>query len=155
MSIDRQKLVALAVSKVGRPYGYGSKWALSEPSPTGAVDCSGFIRWLYARSAGIVLPDGSYNQYDATDPCQDPLPGDVGFFRNSDGLIDHVGMIANDEYMVEARGEPFNHVILRPRSKWEAWPEFTGYRRFKAVCSCSTESAVPQTKPPLPPSSTP
>jgi cell wall-associated NlpC family hydrolase len=133
--VDRSALIKLALSKLGTPYLFGGKWPLnSDDTGSQGIDCSGFVRWCYARSNNIILPDGSYSQYDASDPCDDPLPGDVAFFRNADsGDIDHVGMVANDEYMVEARGKPFNQVILRPRAKWEAWPEFTGYRRFKVL----------------------
>lgn len=76
--------------------------------------------------------------YDVTIPTDNPIPGDVGFFGlDIAGIVDttkihHVG-IYNSSDVIEARGEPYNQVILRPSLKWEYWKEFTGWRRFKEV----------------------
>lgn len=133
MQLDRKLLIDLARQHLGAPYFLGAKWPLDKTAPQGPIDCSGFVRWLYKQASGILVPDGSYHQYDASEPVLAPLPGDLGFFRDHMGVIDHVGLIADDQDMIEARGEPFHKVLLRPRAKWEAWPLFTGYRRFRSV----------------------
>lgn len=130
MPLDRDRLVKLAVSKVGQPYRFGAKWKLSEPEARGNIDCSGFTRWAYYQ-CGVEIPEGSQAQYDFCVPVVSPERGDLGFFF-SDGSkksINHVGIIADDQYMVEARGKPFNEVILRPRSNWEKYDLFAGFRR--------------------------
>ncbi len=128
--IDRQKIVKVALERLHRPYSFGAKWPLNNMNPQGPIDCSGFVRWCYWRG-GLTIPDGSSAQFDATVATDNPIPGDLGFFRNEQG-IHHVG-IYNSSDVIEARGEPYNQVILRPSTKWEAWPEFTGWRRLKEV----------------------
>ena len=132
-SKDRKKIIDEATAKLTRPYKLGAKWDIYDESPQGPIDCSGFVRWCYWRGASKLIRDGSMQQYEDTVKIADkPKIGDVGFFKNgATGLIHHVGMIYSDTEMIEARGDKYNMVITRPRIKWEAWPEFTGYRRFK------------------------
>lgn len=130
---DRQNIVDVAVSFLGRPYKLGAKWDIyGIQDPKGPIDCSGFVRYCYWRGASKLIRDGSMQQFEDTEETDGPKIGDVAFFRGqTSGLIHHVGMIADDKQMIEARGEPYNKVIYRPRSKWENWEEFTGYRKFK------------------------
>lgn len=110
------------------PYKYGAKWDLKAKNPVGPVDCSGFVRWVYFQN-GILIPDGSANQYAATKPTDNPQRGDLGFFKHEDsGRIYHVGILYSPEWVIEARGEPYNMVLTRPRAKWEAYHRFTGWR---------------------------
>ena len=128
--LDRERLIKLAVSRLGNPYRFGAKWRLSNPDDRGNIDCSGFTRWLYYQ-AGVSIPEGSQAQYEGSVPVAIPLKGDLGFFWSSEDkkIVNHVGLIADEEYIIEARGKPYNEVILRPRAKWEAYSLFTGYRR--------------------------
>lgn len=130
MGLDRVKLIEVAKARLYSPYRLGAKWALDNLNPQGPVDCSGFVRWCYWR-AGLTIRDGSEQQFEDTDLTTSPLPGDLGFFRK-DGLIHHVG-IYNSADVIEARGEPYNQVILRPSAKWETFDQFTGWRRIKGV----------------------
>ena len=115
---------------LGRPYLLGAKWRQDDPSPTGPIDCSGFVRWLYSR-IGLNIPDGSYDEILACHKdVAKPQIGDLGFFKNAQGVVDHVGMVYDEYLMIEARGEPYNEVITRPRSKWEAYALFTGYYTY-------------------------
>ncbi len=130
MSLNRTAALFAAHAQLGKPYLFGAKWNPANPTPNGPIDCSGLVIWTYGQG-GVIMPDGSYNQFQQCDSCDDPLPGDLGFFRSEAGEIDHVGIVYDDENMIEARGAPFNAVILRPRIKWEEWPRFTGYMRAR------------------------
>jgi hypothetical protein len=60
------------------------------------------------------------------------LDGDLGFFIKMNGLPYHVGMVFGKE-VLEARGEPYNKVIARPRKAWEAYKSFRGWYRVKGA----------------------
>jgi len=125
---NKEAILACAYKAIGRPYLFGAKWALADKDPQGPIDCSGFVRWCYWQG-GLTIGDGTYHQHLSTEPCDDPRPTDLGFFLR-DGLPYHVGMLYDNESVVEARGDKFNAVIMRPRAKWEAWKGFSGWRRM-------------------------
>jgi len=88
-----ERAVDFAVDQVGVPYRWGGE------SPSNGFDCSGLVRWAYAR-VGVDLPHSSYALYGqgrrvATSQLE---PGDVLFF---DGL-GHVGLYVGDGKMVHA-----------------------------------------------------
>lgn len=114
----------------GMPYKFGAKWKLNDPKPTGPIDCSGFVRWVYFQN-DILIPDGSWNQYDTTAPTESPRPGDLGFFLR-DSRVYHVGILYSDKWVIEARGNPYNKVITRPRANWEAYERFSGWRTYRS-----------------------
>lgn len=129
MPENKQEILDHAFLALGRPYLFGAKWALADDEPKGPVDCSGFIRWCYHKG-GLVIPDGSFYQYRATEPVDGvPAPTDLAFFLR-EGTPHHVGMLFDNDWVIEARGEPYNKVIRRPRKKWEAFHEFSGWRRL-------------------------
>lgn len=126
--VDVDFMLHEAGRMLGRPYLLGAKWPLDAQDPVGPIDCSGFVRWVYSRG-GLSLPDGSYNQVNMCKPVanKDAEPGDLAFFKAGNGTIDHVGIVYDAHLMIEARGNPYNEVITRPRSKWEAYELFAGY----------------------------
>ena len=140
--VDWSALKTYALQQLGVPYLFGAKPGFDEVYPR-AFDCSGYVRWVYGQ-IGIELPEGSQDQYDLTISLGNALPqlGDVGFFL-ANGVTHHVGMLLTELEVIEARGyEPAleaegiktNQVIIRPRTNWELWREFSGWRRFKALC---------------------
>lgn len=140
--IDREELIRAAQGRLGSIYGFGSKWNLKDGNPKSPIDCSGFVRWCWAQ-VGILIPDGSTEQFAACKLMSNPLPGDLGFFKKegTDAEMHHVGMLMDDTKVIEARGKMIDfhgddigeHVILRPRAKWEAWKDFIGWMRPYAV----------------------
>lgn len=102
-------LDALLARHTGGPYGYGSKWPLSNPAPTGPVDCSGFIRWgLY--QLGVAFPDGSWNQLAACRKAGTVIPV-AQAIRTPGALLfvgpngeHHIAASRGDKTTVEARG---------------------------------------------------
>jgi len=82
--------VAWALSQIGTPYVWGGE------SPGVGFDCSGLVQAAY-RVAGVALPRVAQDQYDATPklPPEEPLaPGDLVFFGDGPGAVDHVGIYA-------------------------------------------------------------
>ena len=128
--IDWNKFRSALLEQLDKPYKFGAKWPLGDPNPQGPLDCSSLSRWAYSR-VGIYIPEGSTAQFLASHPVDIAALGDLGFFRNDKG-IHHVGILLGDE-VIDARGDPYNKVITRPRAKWEAWKEFTGWHRPDAV----------------------
>lgn len=126
-----QAVVDVGMPMRGRLYLFGSKWDPLNPSPAGPIDCSGLSRWCYYQGTALLIPEGSQAQYDSSDACPSPLNGDLGFF-GAGGRIHHVGILAG-QFVLEARGDNYGQVILRPRAIWEAWHEFTGWRRLWIV----------------------
>ena len=128
-----QSVVDAGMQMQTRPYLFGAKWPLDNPNPPGPIDCSGFVRWCYYQGAALTIPDGSWGQYSESQPIPAPLNGDIGFFKHQiGGEVHHVGILAG-QLVLEARGDNYGCVILRPRAAWEAWREFTGWRRLNIV----------------------
>lgn len=101
-----------------------------------AFDCSELAERGWAE-VGVKVPDGCVNQMPATRAlaaAETRLVGDVRFFQKPGAAPHHVILDFGDgKNVIEARGEPFNAVILRPVAKSDAWPEATEWRRFLAV----------------------
>ncbi len=119
-----------AVEMLGTPYQMGAKWEPGAPASSlrGPVDCSGFARWVLAL-AGIEIPDGSYNQIIVCtrlpeDQQATPPALSLGFYGEP---VDHVVISTGTGVVVEARGEPYGCVILRPVNVWNAQPGFKGF----------------------------
>lgn len=135
MILDPIKFKALADHQLLIPYGFGSKWDINDLAPKGPCDCSGAIRWIVHQATGIVVPDGSENQYLASRPLK---PEEVVPFRAYgyflvNGVSDHVFMLYDNEQIWNQEGEPWNRCLLRPREKFEAHPGFSGWKTFKAL----------------------
>ncbi len=128
---DIKFMIHEAGRMLGRPYLLGGKWTLNDANPKGPIDCSGFVRWVFSRG-GITIPDGSYNEILV---CHKeialPSPADLGFFKSKDtGVVDHVGMVYDDFLVIEARGAPYNQVIVRPIKNWESYSGFAGWYTY-------------------------
>lgn len=140
----RKKIVLEAGKTLGIPYKKAitdaeksamvGKWIYLTSLPK-FLDCSGLTNGVYAF-VGLKLPHGSQNQYNYTFLQDNPKPGDLVFFGHDANptKIYHVGLVYNDEYVIEAREFDPNAsfktgaVILRPRMKWENYKNFCGYR---------------------------
>ncbi len=130
----RKKLVQFTTNLMDIPYEYGAEWISNMMVPK-SLDCSELIEGVY-RFFGMKMPDGSQAQFDFTIPVSHPGTADLAFFGKGGKTtkIYHVGMVFNDYHIIEARGlQPgasfeTGKVILRPRTKWEAYKNFVGYR---------------------------
>ena len=88
------ELVINAMAFLGVPYRRGGNNA-----DTG-FDCSGFVRSIYERTVGLVLPRLAKDQAAATQPIdeRDLQPGDLVFFNG----LDHVGIWIGGNEFVDA-----------------------------------------------------
>ncbi len=93
---DRDRLRKIAESYLGVPYSFGGQ------SRSG-MDCSGFIRQVFAEAHGLRLPHSSGDIYAMGRPVPrgELKPGDVVFFRQF-GFIDHGGIYMGKNYFIHS-----------------------------------------------------
>jgi hypothetical protein len=89
----------VALKYLGTPYLWGGK------NPFG-IDCSGFVQMVFkicgyklARDSGQQVTQGR-----VVPTIHEAKPGDLAFFKNNDGHIQHVGLILNDDKIIHASG---------------------------------------------------
>jgi len=126
--------INLGKQLVGKPYRFGEEVNLKETDPANikAIDCSELVEWLFAQ-VGIIVPDGSYNQFKVSNPVQGDIKiGDLGFkWVPETKSIHHVGVWIGDT-VLEAKGKDFG-VVLTPRADYEKSTHFAMWRRLTAV----------------------
>lgn len=113
----RQKLVNYAVQFLGNPYVWGGT------SLTNGCDCSGFTMRIMEQF-GVSLPhySGSQAQLGKGVSSSEIRPGDLVFYANSGGRINHVGIYIGNGQLVHAASR-------RSGIKISSWT----YRRPKAI----------------------
>ncbi|RIV45043.1 NlpC/P60 family protein [Flagellimonas pelagia] len=96
---NKESLVDTAFLYLKAPYLAGGK------SPFG-IDGSGLAQMVYKingyaleRTAG-----GQSKQGEALSFIEESEPGDLAFFDNNEGIIDHVGIILKDNYIIHVNG---------------------------------------------------
>jgi len=123
----------LLLAQLGKPYRFGAEHPQSSDDPKD-FDCSELVEWAYSK-IGLNVPDGAEAQYQASVPIPSKTPslGDVGFSRpkEENSKAAHVVICLGDGNCIEARGEPHNRVMLTAQLKWEAWKNWSGWRRLK------------------------
>lgn len=94
----RNRIVNYALTFVGNRYVWGGN------DPHTGADCSGFVRYIYSNIAGISLNRVSRDQArqgTRIDSSQ-MRPGDLIFYTNSRGTINHVAMYIGNGQIVHA-----------------------------------------------------
>lgn len=93
----RNKIVNYACQFVGNPYVWGGT------SLTHGADCSGFVQSVL-KNFGIYVPRVSRDQAGAgvKVSSENMKPGDLVFYANSSGTINHVGMYIGNGQIVNA-----------------------------------------------------
>lgn len=91
-------IISRGMQLVGQEYLWGG-------TSVKANDCSGLTRVLY-QSEGIYLPRDAWQQALAGEPVDAGhlLPGDLIFFTNAKGRVNHVGIYAGDGMMLHCSG---------------------------------------------------
>ncbi|HUR88737.1 MAG TPA: C40 family peptidase [Ramlibacter sp.] len=86
------ELVLTSMGFLGVPYKRGGNDAES------GFDCSGFVRSIYERTVGLVLPRLAKDQAAATQPIdkRDLQPGDLVFFNTMKRTFSHVGIYVGE-----------------------------------------------------------
>ena len=97
MAQPTRLLLSEADSWIGTAYRYGGE-------DKRGVDCSGLVMNVYNRALGIKLPRNSAKQQEfCTGVSRNELsPGDLVFFSNNSGRINHVGMYIGAGNMIHA-----------------------------------------------------
>lgn len=79
------------------PYLWGGKSVFG-------IDCSGFVQTIL-KLYNIQVPRDSYQQVelgDTVDFLQEARCGDIAFFDNEEGVIDHVGVLLNPNEIIHS-----------------------------------------------------
>lgn len=118
-------IVATALSLTGVAYRYGGD------SPEEGFDCSGFVRYVYARH-GIVLPRDTASMAAALPQMSlaARLPGDLAFFHTVAGRpYTHVGIYMGQDKFVHAPSVRSGAVRVSDLRAGYWWRRLTGIRR--------------------------
>lgn len=94
----RNKIVNYALQFVGGKYVWGGN------DPHTGADCSGFTKYVYSKVAGISLNRVSRDQAKQGKQIKssEMRPGDLIFYTNSKGTINHVAMYIGNGQIVHA-----------------------------------------------------
>lgn len=132
--INWAKFIQLGKQLLGVPYNFGEEVNLKDSDPTHikALDCSELVEWLFTQ-VGLLVPDGSYNQFKVSKPITgDLLVGDLAFKWYPDThSIHHVGVWIG-EGVLEAKGKDWG-VVLTPRKEFEASTHFAMWKRLSQI----------------------
>src|SRR3569832_2090650 len=118
------ELVMTAMGFLGVPYRRGGNDA-----DTG-FDCSGFVRSMYERTVGLVLPRLAKGQAAATQPIdkRELQPGDLVFFNTMKHAFSHVGIYVGDGKFIHSP-KPGAQVRVEDMDKSYWARRFDGARR--------------------------
>lgn len=96
----KSKIIETAFLYLKAPYLWGGR------TPFG-IDCSGFTQMVYKLNGFNLKRDASQQatQGEALSFIEESEPGDLAFFDNAEGIITHVGIILEDNYIIHAHGE--------------------------------------------------
>ena len=96
----KEKLIETAFLYLNAPYLWGGK------TPMG-IDASGFVQMVY-RLNGYKLARNAAEQArqgESLSFIEESEPGDLAFFDGPDGVINHVGIMMSDNYIIHADGK--------------------------------------------------
>lgn len=134
---EKEKLKALALKQVGKPYIFGVEVKMTDTNPA-AFDCSELIQWLFWQ-IGYDVPDGSFNQYAAAEEIADAkyATGDLVFCSRGSLRVGHVGVVLcvknkqvkNHFIVIEARNRKVG-VVKTSLKEFMGRKSFVGIRRL-------------------------
>lgn len=106
-NVSRADLAAVAISLINHPYLLGGK-SSTVGAPTGPLDCSGYVDWVYMQCFGVTIGNGTVPegvavsgtaiQWYASEEIKasELRIGDLGFMKDpalmKAGQINHVGI---------------------------------------------------------------
>jgi len=97
---EKSRLIQTALLYLNTPYLNGGR------TPFG-IDCAGFTQMVY-KINGYKLLRTAHEQStlgDALSFIEESEAGDLAFFDNNEGIIDHVGIIMKNNYIIHANGK--------------------------------------------------
>lgn len=121
------ELVIQAMGLLGVPYKRGG---ISEEK---GFDCSGFVRYMFEKSVGLVLPRRAEDQAKVTEEINrsELKPGDLVFFNTMKRTFSHVGIYVGEGKFIHA---PRPGKSVRVDDMREAYwqKRFNGARRVQS-----------------------
>ncbi len=99
-SLNKAQLVETALLYLNAPFLWGGKSAFG-------IDSSGLSQMVY-KTNGYRLLRGAQQQStqgEALSFIEESEPGDLAFFDNQEGVIDHVGIIMDNNYIIHSYGK--------------------------------------------------
>jgi hypothetical protein len=96
---DKSNIIETALLFLNAPYLWGGK------TPFG-IDCSGLAQMVYKINGYKLFrnTEKQANQGEALSFIEESEPGDLAFFDNTEGVINHVGIILKDNYIIHTHG---------------------------------------------------
>lgn len=96
----KDKIVETAFLYLNTPFLWGGK------SPMG-IDASGFTQMVYKLNGYRISRNAAdqARQGESLSFIEESEPGDLAFFDGPDGVINHVGIILKDNYIIHADGK--------------------------------------------------
>ncbi|MDU0809869.1 MAG: C40 family peptidase [Burkholderia sp.] len=91
-------IVSSALNMIGVPYRWGGN------SPYSGLDCSGFVRYVFKDTFGILLPRRvqEMSRIGEKIHVNDMKPGDLVFFNTMNRKFSHVGIYIGSEKFVHS-----------------------------------------------------
>lgn len=95
----KENLIDTSLLYLNSPHIWGGK------SPFG-IDCSGFTQMVYKLNGFRISRNAAdqAKQGEALSFIEESEPGDLAFFDDNEGLINHVGIIMKDNYVIHVDG---------------------------------------------------
>ncbi|WP_103068483.1 C40 family peptidase [Aquimarina sediminis] len=96
----KSNIIDTAFLFLNAPYLWGGKTNFG-------IDCSGFTQMVYKLNGYKLLRDASQQatQGDPLSFIEESEPGDLAFFDNEEGIITHVGIMMQNNYIIHAHGK--------------------------------------------------
>jgi cell wall-associated NlpC family hydrolase len=120
------ELAIYAMSLADTPYQYGGN------SEAQGFDCSGFVRFVFRKSLGWILPRTSLqmSRYGYPVESRQLQPGDLVFFNTQHQAYSHVGIYVGDDRFVHApRSGKAVEVVNMREGYWKG--HYDGARRLE------------------------
>lgn len=97
---EKTSLIETAFLYLNAPFLWGGK------SPFG-IDASGFTQMVYKLNGYKLFRNAAQQaqQGESLSFIEESEPGDLAFFDNAEGVIDHVGIMMHDNYIIHAYGK--------------------------------------------------
>ncbi|SDR81883.1 NlpC/P60 family protein [Gramella sp. MAR_2010_147] len=100
MALNKDNIINTAALYLNSPHISGGK------SPFG-IDSSGFTQTVYKLNGYVIHRNAAdqSKQGEALSFIEESEPGDLAFFDDNDGIINHVGLIMKDNYIIHVDGK--------------------------------------------------
>ena len=133
------EMLTQAMGLLGVPYRRGGS------SEETGFDCSGFVRHMYEKSFGRLLPRRANEQAKATETIdrEELKPGDLVFFNTMKRAFSHVGIYVGDGKFIHAPRAGKSIRVDDMRSAY--WQKrFNGARRVQPESGTEAASTAPR-----------